>query len=145
MKKYLGMWIVLLFVSSGFAEDPKSDQEKAVRQVLDDQVTAWNKGDLESFMKGYWDSEKLTFYSGKNKKNGWKETLERYKERYQGEGKEMGKLKFAGLEITKLGDGVMLVKGEWEVQMTKEKVNGLFTLIMKETKSGWKIIHDHTS
>ncbi len=119
MKKYLGMWIVLLFVSSGFAEDPKSDQEKAVRQVLDDQVTAWNKGDLESFMKGYWDSEKLTFYSGK--------------------------LKFAGLEITKLGDGVMLVKGEWEVQMTKEKVNGLFTLIMKETKSGWKIIHDHTS
>ncbi len=57
----------------------------------------------------------------------------------------MGKLKFSGLEISNLGDGNAVVKGEWEVQMTKEKINGLFTLIMKKTKDGWRIVHDHTS
>ena len=136
------MW--LPFPSRG--EEPKvAADEKPIRQVLEDQVTAWNKGDLDGFMKGYWNSEKLTFYSGKDKRQGWKETLERYQKRYQGDGKEMGKLKFSGLEITKLGDGCVLVKGEWELTTTKETINGLFTLIMKETKEGWRIIHDHTS
>jgi uncharacterized protein (TIGR02246 family) len=146
MKLILAGALVLGFPLFGRADEPKStDDEKAIRQVLDDQVAAWNKGDLEGFMKGYWNSEKLTFYSGKDKRQGWQTTLERYRKRYQGEGKEMGKLKFSGLEISKLGDGHALVKGEWEVTMTKEKIGGLFTLIMKQTKAGWRIVHDHTS
>ena len=146
MKAAVATSILLGLISVAQSQDRKPiDEEKAIRQILDDQVAAWNKGDLAGFMKGYWNSEKLTFYSGKNKRQGWKETMERYKLRYQGEGKEMGKLKFSGLEISNLGDGNAVVKGEWEVQMTKEKINGLFTLIMKKTKDGWRIVHDHTS
>ena len=51
---------------------------KAIRAVLDDQVAAWNQRDLIRFMKGYWDDEQLTFFSGNNKTAGWKATLERY-------------------------------------------------------------------
>jgi uncharacterized protein (TIGR02246 family) len=119
--------------------------EQLIRGVLDSQVKAWNDGKLEEFMDGYWKSGEMTFYSGKEKRLGWDEALARYKKRYQGEGKEMGKLSFSELEVQVLGPEFALVKGRWLVEMKKEKLDGLFTLIMRKTDKGWKIIHDHTS
>jgi ketosteroid isomerase-like protein len=128
------------------ADDKKpAGAEKEIRTVLDEQVIAWNKGDLPGCMAGYWNSKELTFYSGKDKRQGWEETLQRYKTRYQGEGKEMGTLTFAELDIKPLSDDYALVKGRWQVEMKKEKLEGLFTLIVRKTDKGWKIIHDHTS
>lgn len=118
---------------------------KAVRQVLDNQVAAWNKGDLKGFMAGYWPSPKLSFFSGKDKTRGWQATLERYQKRYQAEGKEMGKLTFREIEIEPLGPDSAWVRGRWQLQLTKEKVGGLFTLIFKKFPDGWRIVHDHTS
>jgi ketosteroid isomerase-like protein len=139
--------VVMLAVAVGvaLAADPTTDDQVAVRKVLDDQVAAWNKGNLEAFMAGYWNSDDLTFYSGKEKRQGWKETLERYRLRYQGEGKEMGTLKFSELTVQPLGSGYAIVKGRWELKLSKENVGGLFTLIFQKTKDGWKVIHDHTS
>ena len=94
--KRIVVGLVCLIVSSASGADEKkpSAEETAIRAVLDDQAVAWNKGDLEGFMKGYWNSKDLTFYSGKDKRQGWQETIDRYKKRYQGDGKEMGKLTF---------------------------------------------------
>ena len=142
--KYLSICLIGLF-SSGAAHSDEKKSETAIREVLDKQVIAWNKGDLSGFMKGYWKSNDLTFYSGKDKKQGWEVTLERYKKRYQGEGKEMGKLTFSELEIQTIGADHAIVKGRWKVEMKKESLDGLFTLIMRKTDDGWRIIHDHTS
>jgi beta-aspartyl-peptidase (threonine type) len=117
----------------------------AVQQVLDDQVAAWNKGDLEGFMAGYWKSDDLTFFSGNDVTRGWKATLERYRKRYQADGKEMGKLTFSELKIEMLGEESALVRGRWKVVTSKETLQGLFTVIFKKTSDGWKIVHDHTS
>ncbi len=87
-----------IFRASG-AEPSRNESELAIRAVLDSQAIAWNKGDLIAFMAGYWKSKELTFYSGKDKRLGWEETLDRYKKRYQADGKEMGQLTFAELEI----------------------------------------------
>jgi len=118
---------------------------KAIQKVLDDQVAAWNKGDLEGFMAGYWKSDDLTFFSGKDITKGWKATLERYRKRYQSEGKEMGKLAFRDLQIEVLGPDSAFVRGRWQLEMKKEKLGGLFTLIFKKLPEGWRIVHDHTS
>jgi uncharacterized protein (TIGR02246 family) len=128
-----------------FGASVATAQEKDIRTVLDDQAAAWNKGDLEGFMKGYWNSKDLTFYSGKDKRNGWQETIERYKKRYQGEGKEMGKLTFSELEVQLVAADYAIVKGRWKVEMKKETLDGLFTLVMKKFPEGWRIVHDHTS
>jgi beta-aspartyl-peptidase (threonine type) len=117
----------------------------AIRAVLDAQVVAWNKGDLDGFMKGYWESEKLTFFSGSEKTSGWKATLERYQKKYKSEGKEMGKLTFSELEIDVLGRDSALVRGRWQLVLSKDKPGGLFTLIFKKLPDGWRIVHDHTS
>lgn len=117
----------------------------AVQKVLDDQVVAWNKGDLEGFMAGYWKSPDLSFYSGNTRTKGWQATLDRYRKKYQGEKKEMGKLAFSELAIDLIGDDHALVKGRWQLTLKNETPTGLFTLIMKKLPEGWRIVHDHTS
>ena len=135
---------VLVFTHS-LRGDEQVLHKKAVQKVLDDQVAAWNKGDLEGFMAGYWKSDELTFFSGKDVTKGWDATLERYKKRYQAEGKEMGKLTFSELKIEMLGDDSAFVRGRFKLVTSKETPQGLFTLIFKKTADGWKIVHDHTS
>ena len=58
----------------------QSSDELTIRKVLDNQIKAWNKGDIEDFMQGYWKNDSLMFI-GKNGINwGWQKTLENYKE-----------------------------------------------------------------
>ena len=132
-------------VSVCLAPMVRADDATDLRKVLDEQVVAWNKGDLVGFMKGYWNSKELTFVSGKDATRGWQETLDRYKKRYQSEGKEMGKLAFSDVDVSVLSPGVALVTGKWELTLSKETVGGRYTLIMKKLDEGWRIVHDHTS
>ena len=126
------------------AADPPQERA-AIQRVLDDQAAAWNKGDLPGFMKGYLESDQLSFFSGNTKTAGWKATLDRYQKKYQGEGKEMGKLTFTEVSIELLGDDHALVRGRFRLQLKSDNPTGIFTLIVRKTPAGWRIIHDHTS
>jgi ketosteroid isomerase-like protein len=122
-----------------------ADSEKAVRKVLDDQVQAWNRGDLDAFMQGYWKSNELRFFSGKDITSGWDATIERYRKRYQAEGREMGKLTFTDLDVKALSPEYAWARGRWRVVKSDETLEGLFTLLFRRMPEGWRIIHDHTS
>jgi beta-aspartyl-peptidase (threonine type) len=126
-------------------EVPVIDEKAEIRTVLDAQVAAWNKGDLEGFMAGYWSSPELTFVSGGNRTQGWQGTLERYRKRYQAEGQEMGKLTFSDLEVELLGADAAFVRGRFQLERSKDRPTGLFTLVFRKFPEGWRIIHDHTS
>ena len=128
------------------AEEPKPAPAKdAIRAVLDAQVVAWNKGDLDGFMKGYWKSKDLTFFSGGTKTSGWEATLERYQKKYKADGKEMGQLTFSELDIDVLSADSAVVRGRWKLKLSKDEPGGLFTLLFKRFPDGWRIVHDHTS
>ena len=124
---------------------PAEDPTKAIQKLLDDQAAAWNKGDLAGFMAGYWNSPDLSFYSGRDKKKGWKETRDRYHERYETGGREMGKLTFSELAFDPLAPETVMVRGRWKLVLAKETPDGLFTLIVQKKPEGWRITHDHTS
>ncbi len=127
------------------AKTTDRDAEQAIRAVLDAQVAAWNRGDLQGFMAGYWHSPELTFYSGNAVTSGWEATLQRYQKRYQAPGSEMGKLDFSQLEIHPAGD-MAWVGGHWHLKMSDGKdLGGVFTLVFRKLPEGWKIVHDHTS
>jgi beta-aspartyl-peptidase (threonine type) len=136
-------WIIVSGKDS--TQDQSAAAKKAIRKVLDRQVAAWNKGDLEAFMTGYWKSADLMFFSGKDKTRGWEATLKRYRKKYQSEGRKMGKLTFSELEIEVLGPASAWARGRWKVVLDKETPSGLFTLILKKMPEGWRIVHDHTS
>ena len=149
--------IIVLLAGNGqaTAETPVTKAEAAIRKVLEDQVVAWNSGRLEDFMRGYWQSEELTFFSGGRRLKGWEATIERYRRTYQAEGREMGKLTFSGLGVEMLGPNAALVRGEWHLLFRDgRETGGIYTLVFrrfaapKGGRSGegeWKIIHDHTS
>ena len=138
---------VLLFTAAfAFAQSAPDEKSIAVRAVLNSQVGAWNRGDLEGFMAGYWRSPDLEFYSGDKITLGWDATLARYKKSYQGEGKDMGHLDFSDLQVHTNSSGVAWVSGQWHLKMKDgSEKGGLFTLIFHKMADGWKIIHDHTS
>ena len=143
MIKHVIAWACCLLALPvlGQAPSPKD----AVQKVLTDQVVAWNKGDLDGFMAGYWKSPELSFYSGATKTAGWQATMDRYKKKYKGEGKEMGKLAFKEITVDLLSADHALVKGRWHLTLAKDNSGGLFTLWMKKLPEGWRIVHDHTS
>ena len=124
---------------------PGPTAEEAIRAVLAAQVAAWNKGDLETFMQGYWASPALTFFSAGNRTEGWEPTLERYRRRYQSGGQEMGQLTFSELRVEMLGTDAAFVRGRWQLERTKDRPGGLFTLIFQRLPEGWRFVHDHTS
>jgi beta-aspartyl-peptidase (threonine type) len=140
---------LLLLAGAGAAlaaETPAGDPRAAVRAVLDAQVEAWNRGDLEGFMAGYWRSPELVFCSGATVTKGWEATIERYRKRYQAEGREMGRLGFDAIEVLPLGPDAAAARGAWRLHMSDgQEPHGLFTLVLRRMDGAWRIVHDHTS
>ena len=137
--------VAAIYASARQRRAPEPGSVRSVRAVLDRQVEAWNRRDLEGFMQGYWHSPDLTFFSGGTVVSGWEATLDRYRKRYQSGGNEMGQLEFSDLRIELLGARAAFVRGRFHLKLTSSEAGGLFTLTFRKLKDGWKIVHDHTS
>ena len=138
--------LVLCIASFASAVAQTSNGESAVRKLFADQTDAWNRGDLDTYMRGYWHSPELTFFGNDTVTRGWQQTLDRYRRGYQSEGKEMGKLDFQEFDIKMLGDDVALAHGRWHLTFKDgTEASGMTTVVLKKMTEGWKIIHDHSS
>jgi ketosteroid isomerase-like protein len=136
--------LILLLLFASVATSAQSSIERDITAVMNDQQTAWNRGDIDGFMRGYWRSEKLTFVSGADVTRGWQSTLDRYKRTYNSREK-MGTLSFSDLEITVLSKDSAVVLGNWALARASDNPHGKFTLVFRKLKDGWRIVMDHTS
>ena len=141
----LACFAILACLASCRTSLPRSVDE--VRAVAEAQQAAWNRGDVEGYMQaGYLRAPELTFFSGGDDTRGYEPVLARYVERYATGDGEMGHLEFSGLETVPLGDGFAMLRGRWHLDLEKkDDVGGLFTLVLRDTDEGWRIVHDHTS
>ena len=121
-----------------------SVDEAGVRAVLERQVREWNAGSLDGFMETYARSPDTRFASGGDVSLGWETVLARYRKKY-GDREAMGKLTISDLEVTLLAPDAALAFGRWTLDRGKDRPGGLFTLILRKTGEGWRIVHDHTS
>lgn len=121
--------------------------EAAVVRVLDEQRAAWNGGDLDGFLAGYEQSDRLLFTSGANIRRGFDETRDKYRARYGQAPETMGQLRFEILDVRPLGKCVdaAVVLGRWEVTDTAVAGTGVFSVILERHDDRWHIVHDHTS
>jgi ketosteroid isomerase-like protein len=126
------------------AEPPKATAIAEIEGVLRAQQEAWNRGDINEFMNGYWRSEETVFVSGDDVTRGWQKVLDRYKRKYSDRA-TMGALAFSNLEITPLGNDSAVALGTWKLKRAGDTPHGRFTLIFRRFPDGWRIIHDHTS
>jgi beta-aspartyl-peptidase (threonine type) len=130
----------------GLSQTKPENAMSDIKAELTKQVEAWNRGDLDGFMAGYWKSDKLTFYSGGDATEGWQTTRDRYRKRYQAEGKAMGQLTFSDIDVVMMAADSGYVRGKWKLDMPDgTKPAGLFTLIVKRIDNQWRVVHDHTS
>lgn len=138
--------LLVMSAACAAAQTPESDAIGDVRAVWTAQVEAWNRGDLEAFMAGYWKSSDLVFFSNGTETRGWQETLDRYRARYQAEGKQMGTLDFPQLDFSMLGTETVLTRGRWRLTMPDGKeLSGMTSVIFRKLPEGWRIVHDHSS
>ena len=136
--------LLLLSLMLGQVTFAQNKDIVAIKALLATQEQAWNKGNLELFMIGYWESDSLVFIGKDGPKYGYKNTLDNYKKGYP-DASHMGKLHFDLLSIQPLGMEHYFVIGKWQLKRTIGDVSGHFTLVFKKTKKGWKVIADHSS
>lgn len=146
----IALMLFLAILVCGFAPriaHAETQDEAAIRTVLNTQVAAWNRGDVAAFMQGYNNSPATTFVGRKTVEHGYAAILARYRKTYADKDK-MGQLTFDNIDIHPLDASFAVATGRFHIARNDNdggNAEGIFSLIFQKTGSGWKIILDHTS
>jgi len=122
----------------------QTKDETEVRNVLARQNAAWNRGDVDAFMVGYWENDSLMFIGKSGVTYGYKNALANYKKNYP-DTIAMGKLTFTLIKVKQLSPEYFHVTGKYYLTRTIGDASGHFTLLFRKINGKWIIISDHSS
>lgn len=117
---------------------------RSILNLLETQRQAWNRGDINQFMQGYWESDSLMFIGSSGVTKGYLNTLNNYKRGYK-DTAAMGQLYFDILEVRPLSKEYYFVVGKWFLKRSIGDVGGHYTLLLRKIKGKWVIVADHSS
>ena len=135
---------LLLLLFCFLNSSSQSRDEKNIRDILATQTAAWNRGDIDQFMNGYWENDSLMFIGKSGVTYGWTNTLNNYKKGYP-DTAAMGQLIFNLIQIKKLSKKYYHVTGKWFLKRSIGDVGGHYTLLFQKINGRWVIISDHSS
>ena len=141
MYKTLLTLLLLALAISGFAQ---TGPEASIRRIMTDQAAAWNKGNIDDFMKGYWNNDSLVFVGQSGLSYGYNTALANYKKHYDSPDK-MGQLFFTLLSIKKISPDYCFVLGKWLLKRKAGDIGGIYSLLFRKIDGRWQIVVDHTS
>ncbi len=146
MNKKIICCLVGLLLFLNLDSNAQNNAKSQINQLLSMQVKAWNNGDIEGFMTGYWQSDSLKFIGKNGLTYGWDKTLLNYKKSYKTV-EEMGILAFDVLSVDVLDRSNAFVVGRWQLTRASElgDLKGYFTLLVKKIDKKWVIVADHSS
>jgi uncharacterized protein (TIGR02246 family) len=121
-----------------------ADLEKHIRNRFAEGTEAWNRGDLEAYLAGYWESEKTRWITRGKIIRGVNAIRAMYKSLFDSPEK-MGKFEVKELEVDILTDSDALVVGQWSHTAGQLVRQGVFTVYMKKLEGEWVVVIDHTS
>jgi ketosteroid isomerase-like protein len=142
LKKIIFLFFCSFLITAVHAQSTKT--EKAIYAVMDAQEIAWNNGDLEAFMAGYWRSDSLCFIGSRGLTRGWSQTLSNYQKGYATRA-AMGTLTFTILKVEPLSKKSAFVIGKWHLKREKDELSGYYSLLWKKINGHWLIVADHSS
>jgi hypothetical protein len=141
MRKLL---LLSIFIGCCLVSPAQKNARQKILTLLNTQTQAWNRGDLEGFMKGYWENDSLRFIGKSGITYGYNNTLNNYKRGYP-DTAAMGKLQFTILVVKKLSPRYYEVVGKWYLKRSIGDVSGHYTLLLRKINSKWVIVSDHSS
>ena len=121
-----------------------ADIREHIRARFEEETQAWNRGDLDTYLAGYWDSQETRWISRGTIIRGIDAIRATYKSFYDSPEK-MGKFELKDLEIDLLTESDALVLGTWLHTIGLVVRNGVFTVHMKKIGGEWVVVTDHTS
>ena len=140
------MLVMAVAISPALSKSTDGGDKVAIHKVLDMQAEAWNRGDLAAFMTGYLKSPDTSYTSGGAQVWGYEAIHNRYAKAYGTDSSAMGKLSFTDLRTVEVTKDSAFCVGQFHlVKPDSTKADGVFSLVLKKTSDGWKIIHDHTT
>jgi ketosteroid isomerase-like protein len=144
MKKtfLLCVFVFMLCAASSFGQQISKD-EKAIRDTLNMTAEGWNKGDLNQYLSAYVKEATEMLSTGPA---GGVEVIEKtMKEGFWKTGKPLQNLRYENLVVRMLGKKNALVTGQYVLSGAgRPDRKGWFTTVWEKTKTGWKMIHDHS-
>jgi len=136
--------IVLLNSVITYTQDFRESDSLSILSVLENQKKAWNNNDIDKFMQGYLNSEKLIFVNKNGPIYGWDFVRDRYKTEYSSK-YLMGDLDFEIYDLFLITNRSAILIGKFNLVREDEELTGFFSLIFKKIKGDWYIVSDHTS
>jgi len=135
--------VLFLAVAVAVAPATASEAPGGVAGLLQRSAAAWNRGDLDTFMRGYEDSPETTYVSSKTVIRGYAAIRAHYAAHYGKSG--MGKLTFTDLSIRPLGEDYAVVVARWHLALASgAHPSGIFSLVVHHSAAGWHIVTDHS-
>lgn len=132
-----GCWIEI--------EEDEADLRSSVESMLTESAAAWNRGDLDGFMADYLESDATTYIGGSGLLAGYEAIRGRYAPLFA-TGAERDSLRFEGIRVRRLGAVDGLISARWILHRNGTITSsGPFTLIVRHTSGGWRVIHHHSS
>ena len=117
--------------------------ESEIKETMQDQEDAWNAGDLEGFMDGYWRNPALSFIGSRGITYGWETTLANYKKGYPTPEK-MGKLTFTIDILRNISPQCYAMVGQYRLDELEGTPTGYFSLVWELKDGRWLITADHS-
>ncbi len=118
--------------------------EDEIMSIMNNQISCWNKGDLDCFMAGYWHSDSVMYIGGSGLKYGYQTALDNYKKNYPNEAAR-GILNFDILELLPVADDAYFMVGKFYLKRTIGDAQGHFSLLFRKINGKWVIVADHSS
>lgn len=117
---------------------------QAIRDAFESWGQAWNNGDLNGYLAGYWDSDQTRYVSNAEVIEGRSAIVEAYQARFTSP-EMMGTLNLTRLEIELIGEDNALIFGMWQLQRGTGTATGVFTAHVRRFDGVWLMVSDHTS
>ena len=136
--------LLFIFCTTTIFTQAQNKDENAIRAMLSAQEAAWNTGNLEQFMIGYWQSDSLMFIGKNGPTYGYNKTLANYKKGYP-DTAHMGKFTSTIVGMKKLSPEYYFITGKWFLKRTVGDVSGYYTLLIRKINGKWVVVADHSS
>ncbi|HEY4323738.1 MAG TPA: nuclear transport factor 2 family protein [Mucilaginibacter sp.] len=128
-----------------YAQDVTADSPaaKEITTTMENSANEWNKGNLEAFMSLYDPSATMMMPTGTA---GLDVIRSLYEKKYFVGNMPKQNLRYTDMKVRFLGNDYALLTGAFTLYGNNlPERSGRYSLVMKHTANGWKILHDHSS
>lgn len=144
MPRRLLITLLLMTTLTAFTM-PKGDAVQEVKQALEGQVSAWNKGDLETAMAFYWNSPEMLWVSKNGTEKGYREVYEMFLQDFT-DRSQMGTYTYEPLHIEQVSEEAVYFVLRWKIELHgKQLMGGVSSQLWKKLGGRWVVTSEHAS